>query len=167
MLIRIIIALLLFISATFPQNSEASSGRWCVANPHIPDQVVQAAAEWACQQSVACCSRIQLGQNCFLPNTIKDHASVVFNTYYQNYKHQGGSCDFNGAAVITDTDPSHGSCQFESAPDSNTIVLSIGVLPLRPAPPALSLALPATPSFPASSQALVQGGPFRFLVKKR
>ncbi|XP_056866905.1 glucan endo-1,3-beta-glucosidase 1 isoform X2 [Raphanus sativus] len=97
---------------------EASSGRWCVANPHIPDQVVQAAAEWACQQSVACCSRIQLGQNCFLPNTIKDHASVVFNTYYQNYKHQGGSCDFNGAAVITDTDPSHGSCQFESAPDS-------------------------------------------------
>ncbi|XP_056853203.1 uncharacterized protein LOC108831215 [Raphanus sativus] len=48
-----------------------------------------------------------------------------------------------------------------------TIVLSTGVLLLRPAPPALSLAPPATPSFPANSQALVQGGPFRFLVKKR
>ncbi|KAG2317100.1 hypothetical protein Bca52824_020222 [Brassica carinata] len=61
---------------------------------------------------------IQLGQNCFLPNTIKDHASVVFNTYYQHFKHQGGSCDFHGAAVITQTDPSHGSCQFESVPVS-------------------------------------------------
>ncbi|KAF8100675.1 hypothetical protein N665_0218s0013 [Sinapis alba] len=130
MLIRITIALLLFISATFPQNSEASIGSWCVANPKIPDQVVQAAAVWVCQQRGVDCGRIQRGQNCFLPNTIKDHASVVFNTYYQIYKHKGGSCDFKGAAEITDTDPSkqpyqnpvvflsHGSCAFEYVPDS-------------------------------------------------
>ncbi|KAF8100673.1 hypothetical protein N665_0218s0011 [Sinapis alba] len=83
MLIRITIALLLFISVKLPQNSVGP-----------------------------------LGQNCFLPDTIKDHASVVFNTYYQIYKNQGGSCDFKGAAEITDTDPSHGSCAFEFVPDS-------------------------------------------------
>ncbi|KAG2317104.1 hypothetical protein Bca52824_020226 [Brassica carinata] len=97
----------------------AQNGPWCVANRKVSDQVVQAAAVWTCQQSGVDCSRIQLGQNCFLPNTIKDHASVVFNTYYQHFKHQGGSCDFHGAAVITQTDPSHGSCQFESVPVSN------------------------------------------------
>ncbi|CAN6803498.1 unnamed protein product [Brassica oleracea] len=52
------------------------------------------------------------------PNTIDDHASVVFNTYYQHYKHNGGSCYFHRAAVIIHTDPSHGSCHFKYAPDS-------------------------------------------------
>ncbi|KAF8100669.1 hypothetical protein N665_0218s0007, partial [Sinapis alba] len=57
--------------------------------------------------SKAGCSRIQLGQNCFLPDTVKHHASVFFNTYCQHYKHQGGSCDFHDAAVITHADPSN------------------------------------------------------------
>ncbi|KAF3507128.1 hypothetical protein F2Q69_00002585 [Brassica cretica] len=100
-------------------ESRQPSGTWCVANPKIQDQVVQAALGWACQQSQAYCSRIQLGQNCYSPNTLRDHASVVFNTYYQHNKDQGGSCDFNRAAVITHTDPSHDTCQFESVPDSN------------------------------------------------
>ncbi|KAL0856771.1 hypothetical protein Bca101_061925 [Brassica carinata] len=113
-------SLMVFALICIPTISgNAQNGPWCVANRKVSDQVVQAAAVWTCQQSGVDCSRIQLGQNCFLPNTIKDHASVVFNTYYQHFKHQGGSCDFHGAAVITQTDPSHGSCQFESVPVSN------------------------------------------------
>lgn len=48
----------------------------------------------------------QQNQPCFLPNTIRDHASVAFNSYYQTYKHKGGSCYFKGAAMITELDPS-------------------------------------------------------------
>ncbi|CAH8297194.1 unnamed protein product, partial [Eruca vesicaria subsp. sativa] len=71
----------------------------------MSDQVVQEALGWACHQSEAYCSRIQLGQNCYSPNTLRDHANVVFNTYYQHNKNQAGSCDFHGAAVFTHTDP--------------------------------------------------------------
>ncbi|KAF8100678.1 hypothetical protein N665_0218s0016 [Sinapis alba] len=78
----------------------------CIADPRIPDKVVQAAADWACRQSGGDCSMIQIGQNFFVQDTIKDHASVVFNTYYQHYKHQAGSYDFHGAAVISHTDSS-------------------------------------------------------------
>ncbi|CDY72034.1 BnaCnng75660D [Brassica napus] len=99
-------SLMVFALIAIPTISGQPSGTWCVANPKIQDQVVQAALGWACQQSQAYCSRIQLGQNCYSPNTLRDHASVVFNTYYQHNKDQGGSCDFNRAAVITHTDPS-------------------------------------------------------------
>ncbi|KAG7583457.1 X8 domain [Arabidopsis suecica] len=108
--LRIAIALL-FITVTF--TAKAEFGQWCVADPQIPDNVIQAALDWACQIGGADCSKIQPDQPCFLPNTVKDHASVVFNDYYQRYKHKGGTCDFHSAAVITQRDPSNGSCHFE------------------------------------------------------
>lgn len=86
--------------------AKAEFGQWCVADPQIPDNVIQAALDWACQIGGADCSKIQPDQPCFLPNTVKDHASVVFNDYYQRYKHKGGTCDFHSAAVITQRDPS-------------------------------------------------------------
>ncbi|KAL1191808.1 Glucan endo-1,3-beta-glucosidase 4 [Cardamine amara subsp. amara] len=60
-----------------------------------------AALDWACQHGRADCSKIQPNQPCFLPNTIKGHASFVFNDYYQRSKSKGGNCYFNNAAVIT------------------------------------------------------------------
>ncbi|CAH2052421.1 unnamed protein product, partial [Thlaspi arvense] len=41
---------------------------------------------------------------CFLPNTLNDHAFVVLNSYYQHHRHEGSTCYFNSAAVITHTD---------------------------------------------------------------
>ncbi|XP_009134157.1 glucan endo-1,3-beta-glucosidase 1-like [Brassica rapa] len=112
-------SLMVFALIAIPTISGQPSGTtWCVANPKAQDPVVQAALGWACQQSETYCSRIQRGQNCYSPNTLRDHASVVFNTYYQHNKNQAGSCDFNSAAVITHTDPSHDTCQFESVPRS-------------------------------------------------
>ncbi|CAA7024231.1 unnamed protein product [Microthlaspi erraticum] len=106
---------LLFISSTLPQNSGAEFGQWCVADRQFPDGVVQAALDWACQNG-ADCSKIQPGQPCFVPNTVMDHASFVFNDFYQRKKHSGGTCDFHSAAVVTETDPSHGSCIFQNLP---------------------------------------------------
>ncbi|CAD5318140.1 unnamed protein product [Arabidopsis thaliana] len=96
--------------------AKAEFGQWCVADGQIPDNVIQAAVDWACQTGGADCSTIQPNQPCFLPNTVKDHASVVFNNYYQRYKRNGGSCNFNSTAFITQTDPSHDSCHFEYVP---------------------------------------------------
>ncbi|XP_010467052.1 PREDICTED: glucan endo-1,3-beta-glucosidase 12-like isoform X2 [Camelina sativa] len=107
---RIAIALL-FITATF--SAKAEFGQWCVADSQIPDYVTQAALDWACQHDEADCFKIQPNQPCFLPNTVKDHASVVFNSYYQRYKHMGADCYFSSAAILTQRDPSYGSCHFE------------------------------------------------------
>ncbi|XP_015941952.1 glucan endo-1,3-beta-glucosidase 1 [Arachis duranensis] len=88
---------------------------WCIADEQTPDEDLERAMEWACGNR-ADCSKIQLNHPCYLPNTLKDHASYSFNSYYQRFKNKGGSCYFNSAAIITDLDPSHGSCKFEFIP---------------------------------------------------
>ncbi|CAN7058466.1 unnamed protein product [Brassica rapa subsp. trilocularis] len=115
-LMRILFALLV-LALTIPQQSEAESEQWCIADEQTPDDELQAALDWACSKGGADCSKMQQqNQPCFLPNTIRDHASVAFNSYYQTYKHKGGSCYFKGAAMITELDPSHGSCHYEYKP---------------------------------------------------
>ncbi|EOA32462.1 hypothetical protein CARUB_v10015739mg, partial [Capsella rubella] len=86
---------------------KAEFGQWCVADPQIPDSVTQSALNWACQQGGVDCSTIQPNQPCFEPNTIKNHASVVFNNYYQILKHMGADCYFSSAAILTQRDPSN------------------------------------------------------------
>ncbi|XP_023642813.1 glucan endo-1,3-beta-glucosidase 13 [Capsella rubella] len=93
--------------------AKAEFGQWCVVDSQIPDYVIQAALDWACRQGGVDCTQIQPNQPCFEPNTLKDHASFVFNSYYQIYKHRGAECYFNSAGILTQNDPSHGSCHFE------------------------------------------------------
>lgn len=78
---------------------------YCIADEQTPDEELQNAINWACGNG-ADCSKIRLNQPCYLPNTVKDHASFAFNSYYQKFKHKGGSCYFNAAAIITALDPS-------------------------------------------------------------
>ncbi|KAL6135138.1 hypothetical protein ACLB2K_067366 [Fragaria x ananassa] len=87
--------------------------KWCIADEQTPDGELQAAIDWACGAGGADCSKIQINQPCFSPNTLKDHASYAFNNYYQKFKHKGASCYFKGAAMITELDPSHGPCKYE------------------------------------------------------
>nr|GFC70716.1 plasmodesmata callose binding protein 3-like [Tanacetum cinerariifolium] len=49
--------------------------------------------------------------SCYNPNTVRDHASYAFNAYYQKNP-APTSCTFGGAAQLTNTDPSSGSCHF-------------------------------------------------------
>lgn len=79
---------------------------WCIADEQTPDEELQRAMDWACEKGGADCSKIKVNQPCYLPNTLKDHASYAFNNYYQRFKHKGASCYFNAAAITTDLDPS-------------------------------------------------------------
>lgn len=80
--------------------------QWCIANEKFPAEDLQKHLDWACSSGVANCKAIQENQPCYLPNTVKDHASYAFNSYWQNSKKQGATCDFHGAAVLTEKDPS-------------------------------------------------------------
>ncbi|KAG6618164.1 hypothetical protein I3842_Q124100 [Carya illinoinensis] len=49
-----------------------------------------------CRKGDADYSTIQAAhQSCFLPNTIRDHASFAFKNYYQKFKNKGATCYFN------------------------------------------------------------------------
>ncbi|XP_042479759.1 glucan endo-1,3-beta-glucosidase 1-like isoform X2 [Macadamia integrifolia] len=110
-----ILLALLFLMVILHQ-SDGQFQEWCIADEQTPDIKLQKAIDWACGKGGADCSQIQPNQPCYLPNTLKDHASYAFNSYYQKFKHEGGNCYFKGAAMITQLDPSHGSCHFEFLP---------------------------------------------------
>ncbi|KAK2412923.1 glucan endo-1,3-beta-glucosidase [Trifolium repens] len=102
-MLKILIAILL---ATLSFQVSGQYKEWCITDEQFPEDVLQRAMDYACNVGGVDCSKVQVNQPCFLPNTVKDHASYVFNDYYQKYKHIGGSCYFNSAAIISDSDPS-------------------------------------------------------------
>lgn len=112
--LRILLTLLLVV--TIPQKSDGQLEQWCVADEQTTDAELQAALDWACGKGGANCTDIQVNQPCYLPNTVRDHASYAFNSYYQKLKHKGASCYFNGAAITTELDPSHKLCHYEFSP---------------------------------------------------
>lgn len=78
---------------------------WCVAKPSVPDPIIQEAMDYACGSGVDC-SPIKSSGPCYQPNTVISHASYAFNSYWQNLKETGATCDFGGAAVLVTKDPS-------------------------------------------------------------
>ncbi|KAK4792469.1 hypothetical protein SAY86_022904 [Trapa natans] len=114
---RFLIALALLLAVTlFPDKSVGEFEQWCVADEQTPDNELQAALDWACGQGGADCGKIQVKGPCYLPNTVRAHASYAFNSYYQRSKNRGGSCYFRGAAMTTELDPSYGSCHYDYLP---------------------------------------------------
>ncbi|XP_057765057.1 glucan endo-1,3-beta-glucosidase 4-like isoform X2 [Salvia miltiorrhiza] len=113
MLTRTLVALFFLLSLL--HNSDGQFADYCIADEQTPEDEVVQAMKWACGNGADCSA---IGENgvCYLPNTVKDHASYAFNSYYQNMKHKGGSCYFNAAAILSDLDPSHNSCKFEYLP---------------------------------------------------
>ncbi|KAF8050865.1 hypothetical protein N665_1860s0005 [Sinapis alba] len=117
------------------------SGQWCIAKANASPTSLQVALDYACGYGGADCGQIQQGASCYEPNTIRDHASFAFNSYYQ--KHPGSdSCSFGGAAQLTSTDPSKGSCRFSAS--SGTVSTSP---PSQPSPPDFN-SPPSTSTFP-------------------
>ncbi|GMI76259.1 hypothetical protein HRI_001295200 [Hibiscus trionum] len=94
-----------------PKGPGSGGGVWCVAKPTVPDLIIQVAVDYACG-SGADCKSIQPNQPCFQPNTLISHASYAFNSYWQNTKGHGGTCDFGGTAMLVTVDPSFDKCQF-------------------------------------------------------
>ncbi|KAK7293587.1 hypothetical protein RJT34_16455 [Clitoria ternatea] len=96
-------------------NSLAS---FCVAKDDADTDKLQDGLNWACGQGQANCAAIQPGRPCYLPNNLKTHASYAFNDYYQKMHDAGGTCDFDGTAITTTVDPSHGSCIYAGSSNS-------------------------------------------------
>ncbi|KAL9243978.1 hypothetical protein vseg_017803 [Gypsophila vaccaria] len=114
--LRMFIPLLLLIAVPLISGDGDLPPEWCVVDVQTPDDVLQGTLNWACGDGGANCTMIQENQPCHDPSTLQNHASYAFNSYFQKFKHQGGNCYFNGAALITALDPSYGGCHFEYLP---------------------------------------------------
>ncbi|VAH61946.1 unnamed protein product [Triticum turgidum subsp. durum] len=110
---------------------------WAAASAST--SALQVALDYACGYSGVDCSAIQTGGSCFNPDTIHDHASYAFNSYYQKNP-LPTSCDFGGTATITTTDPSSGSCQYPASSGG-----AQGTMP-PPSPTTLTPTTPMTPT---------------------
>ncbi|CAL9211043.1 glucan endo-1,3-beta-glucosidase 13 [Musa acuminata AAA Group] len=88
---------------------------WCVARPGVSQFDLQNALDWACGLGAADCSLVQPGATCYEPDTLLSHASYAFNSYYQQNGNSDIACYFGGTAIITNRDPSYGSCKYLSS----------------------------------------------------
>ncbi|KAG6773037.1 hypothetical protein POTOM_020289 [Populus tomentosa] len=139
-------------------NAPAIPGQsWCVARSGVMETALQSALDYACGMGGADCSQIQQGGNCYNPNSLQNHASYAFNSYYQKNP-VATSCDFGGTATTVNVNPNlhnietgTGSCIY---PSSSSSTPSLPVPTTSPANPATtSPANPATtsPANPATS----------------
>ncbi|XP_057500537.1 uncharacterized protein LOC130784623 isoform X2 [Actinidia eriantha] len=103
------------VTPTAMTGSPAVPGQsWCVARSGSPEASLQSGLDYACGIGGADCSVIQQGASCYNPNTVENHASYAFNSYYQKNPVQT-SCDFGGTAIITNMNPSTGTCVYPSS----------------------------------------------------
>ncbi|KAL9392916.1 hypothetical protein Peur_012201 [Populus x canadensis] len=134
-------------------NAPAIPGQsWCVARSGVMDTALQSALDYACGMGGADCSQIQQGGNCYNPNSLQNHASYAFNSYYQKNP-VATSCDFGGTATTVNVNPSTGSCIYPSSSSSSSTP-SLPATTTSPANPATtSPANPATtsPANPATT----------------
>lgn len=86
--------------------------KWCVMKPSakLDDPQVQPSVSYAC--SLADCTRLGYGTSCGNLDA-RGNISYAFNSYYQKNNQLDGACKFPNLSMITKSDPSVGSCQFE------------------------------------------------------
>ncbi|GAU21560.1 hypothetical protein TSUD_35230 [Trifolium subterraneum] len=122
-------------------NAPSIQGQsWCVAKSGAPQASLQSALDYACGMGGADCSQIQQGASCYSPVTLQNHASFAFNSYYQKNP-SPTSCNFGGAAMLVNSNPSSGSCVFPSSSSSTS----------SSTPPMISSPTPPTQSIPTST----------------
>lgn len=90
-----------------PTNNVPYKGKvWCVVAEGANTTAVAGALSYACSQGNRTCDPIKPGGKCYNPNTLTEHASYAFSSYWAQFKKVGGSCYFNLLAVKTAKDPS-------------------------------------------------------------
>ncbi|CAN6280712.1 unnamed protein product [Urochloa humidicola] len=102
--------------ATMPGTVQpAAAGQtWCVAKTGMTDLELQNGIDYACGMGGADCSAIQPMGSCYNPNTIQAHASYAFNSYFQRNP-SPTSCDFGGAGMLVNANPSSGTCMYQTS----------------------------------------------------
>jgi hypothetical protein len=121
---------------------------WCVARSGASEAAMQSALDYACGIGGADCVTIQMGGSCYNPNSLQSHASYAFNSYYQKNPVQT-SCDFGGTAMVTTTNPSSGSCIFQSSMSASSGNTSPAIITPTPMPTTTTPAATAPPVFTA------------------
>ena len=101
------VLLLAIVTATIAgiMNVATTEATWCVARSDASYGALQSNLDWACSHG-ADCGPIRPGGICFYPNTIQNHASYAFDSYYQRMRRAPGSCYFGGTATVAVTNPS-------------------------------------------------------------
>ncbi|XP_051230285.2 glucan endo-1,3-beta-glucosidase 13-like [Lolium perenne] len=90
------------------------AGTWCVPKTGVMEAALQAGMDYACGMGGADCSALQPMGSCYNPNTMQAHASYAFNSYFQRNT-SPTSCDFGGAGMLVDTNPSSGACMYQTS----------------------------------------------------
>uniref|UniRef100_A0A6M2EHW4 X8 domain-containing protein n=1 Tax=Populus davidiana TaxID=266767 RepID=A0A6M2EHW4_9ROSI len=129
------------VTPTSTASPVSPGASWCIASQSASPTALQVALDYACGYGGADCSAIQPSGSCYNPNTLRDHASYAFNSYYQKNP-VPSSCNFGGTAVTTSTNPSTGTCQFPSTSTSSSILNTTnsngatvyGAVPSNPTP---------------------------------
>ncbi|KAG5534338.1 hypothetical protein RHGRI_022463 [Rhododendron griersonianum] len=100
--------------------NDTTNQTFCTVKDGVDTKMLQAALDWACGPGKVDCSPILQGQPCYEPDTVAAHATYAFDTYYHQMGKAPGTCDFNGVAAITTTNPSHNYCLFGSGGSNGT-----------------------------------------------
>ncbi|KAJ4968111.1 hypothetical protein NE237_014812 [Protea cynaroides] len=102
------------VSASPPTTGQT----WCVAKDGALEIALQAALDYACGVGGTDCSPIQSTGNCNnQTNNLQSIASYAINSYYQKNP-VPTSCNFGGAAMIVNSNPSTASCVYPSSSSS-------------------------------------------------
>ena len=84
--------------------------RWCVVSDSANLSALAEPVSYAC--TFADCTELAYGASCNAVLDSKGNASYAFNQYFQLNNQASTACSFQGAASITTTDPSVGTCKF-------------------------------------------------------
>lgn len=98
-----------------PSNNQPYKGNlWCVVASGANTTNLARALDFACSQGAGICAALSPLEPCYQPVSVVAHANYAFSSYWAKFRNTGATCYFNGLAVQTTIDPSHGSCKFPS-----------------------------------------------------
>ncbi|CAI9104347.1 OLC1v1003000C1 [Oldenlandia corymbosa var. corymbosa] len=98
-----------------PLNNNPYRGNlWCIVVPGVNTSYLSQAIINACSQGNGTCDAIAPGKECYEPVSLISHASYAFSSYWAQFRSRGGACYFDGLAMESTRDLSHGSCKYPS-----------------------------------------------------
>ncbi|KAL6841958.1 hypothetical protein ACP4OV_028470 [Aristida adscensionis] len=103
-----LVAVVLLLSSTL------AASQWCVCKQDALPAALQKTIDYACGAG-ADCTAIHENGACYNPNNVPAHCSWAANSYYQNNKAKGATCDFTGTAALSTTDPSSSGCSYPTS----------------------------------------------------